>query len=241
MAADIVEIVQDSQSSNHATQPTIAAIVIGSIGLSPLILAFAGMLHEIHYRLLFATKTRSEASTINRWLWVAQVQIHGVVVVAMVLLIIGGINLATATPTSDVSGDEKLRHAGAILIVLVWLGLVQYSGWLLYRCYQSRASVRQSVLKFVKWNLVAGLIIGIRVIYAVVYTFDTSDTAINPVTGSLAVKVVLTVAVTLAAVLAMAFAGWVSRDAPKYRRIAVAQEQEESSYPMMKTGSPTVE
>jgi hypothetical protein len=199
------------------------------------------MLHEIHYRLLIATKTRSEASTINRWLWVAQVQVHSVVVVAMVLLIIGGIQLATATSTSDVSGDEKLRHAGAILLVLVWLGLVQYSGWLVYRCYQSRASMRPSLLKFAKWVLAAGLIIGIRVIYAVIYTFDPSDTAISPVTGSLAVKVVLTVTVTLTAVLAMTFAGWVTRDAPKYRRIAVAQEQEESSYPMMKTVSPSVE
>jgi hypothetical protein len=159
----------------------------------------------------------------------------------MVLLIIGGIHIATATPTTNISGDEKLRHAGAVLILLVWLGLVQYSGWLFYRCRQSLASLRPSVLKLAEWTMLAGLIIGIRVIYAVVYTFDPSDTAISPVTGSIAVKAVLTVAATLAAVLAMTCAGWTSRDAPMYRQSAFAEEQEsESSDPMIPTVTPNV-
>ena len=199
------------------------------------------MLHEIHYRLLLATKTRSKVSTTNRWLWTAQIQIHGLVAAAMVLFIIGGIHIATATPTMNISGDEKLCHAGAILILVVWLGLVQYSGWLLYQCRQSLTSLRPSVLKLAKWTLLAGLIIGIRVIYAVVYTFDPSDTAISPVTGSIAVKAVLTVAVTLAAVIAMTFAGWTTRDAPMYRQYTLAEEQDRESHdPMIPRVTPNI-
>ena len=97
------------------------------------------------------------------------------------------------------------------------------------------------MLKLAKWTLLAGLIIGIRVIYAVVYTFDPSDTAISPVTGSIAVKAVLTVAVTLAAVIAMTFAGWTTRDAPMYRQYTLAEEQDRESHdPMIPRVTPNI-
>jgi len=43
-----------------------------------------------------------------------------------------------------------------------------------------------------------------------VYTLDHADTAINPITGSFAIRVVLVVAVQFLAVMAMMNGGWMS-------------------------------
>ncbi len=41
----------------------------------------------------------------------------------MVLLIVGAIQLAMAT-------SKKLRSGGAIVLAVLWVGLLQYGGWL---------------------------------------------------------------------------------------------------------------
>src|ERR1700761_3798457 len=89
IAADIVELAQGTQVDNSTAKPTIAAIVIGSIGLSPLLLALAGMAHDLPPPVPLATKTAAKAKSVRRWMVVAQVQIHAVIIVGMVLLIIG--------------------------------------------------------------------------------------------------------------------------------------------------------
>jgi len=54
--------------------------------------------------------------------------------------------------------------------------------------------------------------VGIRSIYSVVYTFDHSSTALNPVTGSFAVKLILVVLVQLLAAAALIVGGYRARD-----------------------------
>jgi hypothetical protein len=60
------------------------------------------------------------------------------------------------------------------------------------------------------WTLVALLFGGAKVVYSSVYTLDHTDTAINPINGSFAIKVVLVVGVQLFAAVAMVIGGWMS-------------------------------
>jgi hypothetical protein len=60
--------------------------------------------------------------------------------------------------------------------------------------------------------VVAALFIGVRDIYGVVYVFDKKDAKLNPITGSLWVKVIFIVLAQLGAVLGMAISGWISRN-----------------------------
>ena len=79
IVADIVSVVDETKSSGNG-QPSIAAAVLRSIGLSPLMLSLAGFLHEIHHYLLIITANSDKAEKrTKRWMWFAQFQIHGVV------------------------------------------------------------------------------------------------------------------------------------------------------------------
>ena len=204
--ADIVQIAE----RNHTGPPTIAVVVLGSIGLSPLMLAVAGFLHEIHHYLLLSTTTsHKKLKSTSRWLWFAQVQIHAIVATGMILVIIGSVSLIKAKTQKEVNDNNALRSAGAVILLVLWLGLLLYSLWLLYRASKNIGT--RVLWQLSAWTLAAVTFVGVKVTYAVVYTFDHQDVDINPVTGTIAVKTVLVVGVSLLAVLAMVVGGWKSR------------------------------
>ena len=206
IVADIVQIVDDNSKS--ALAPTI----LNSIGLTPLMLALAGMLHEIHfYTLPASNSSHTRVKTINKWLWFVQIHIHTICAVGMVLLIIGGVHIATASSTSEVDSGQKLRIAGAMILLVLWMALLKYSLWLNWRVGQLRLKVSGDLSPFGTWCAIAAGVIGIKVIYMVVYSFD-HDPALNPNTGSFAVKVVINVLVSLFAAVFLAIGGWKSRD-----------------------------
>jgi hypothetical protein len=191
--------------NNNATTPSITTSILSSIGLSPLLLAISGILHELHHYL-----HQASAKKTSRWLLFIQIQIHTISTVGMILLIIGSVNLAEAKSASDANAAYKLREAGAVLWFVTWLGLVQYIAWLFFRYRGVKIEIPRSTAALRNWTLVALLFAGAKVVYAAVYTLDHADAAINPVTGSFAIKVVLVVGVQFFAVLAMVVGGWMS-------------------------------
>jgi len=213
IAAAICQLI-DNKNNNTATTPSRATIILSSIGLSPLLLAASGILHELHHYLLLASATTSP-SKMSRWPLFIQIQIHTLCTVGMILLILGSIHLADAKSTSDANAAYKLRSAGAVLWFVTWLGLIQYIAWLFFRFHrvqqQEKKNNYRSTTALRNWTMVALLFGGAKVVYAAVYTLDHADTAINPVTGSFAIKVVLVVGVQSFAVVAMIVGGWLSR------------------------------
>lgn len=213
IVADIIDIVDDSKSGGA---PSMAAIIVGSIGLSPLILALAGFLHEAHIYLIRGTASTKVARTRIRRTWIAQLQFHTVTMVGMILLIIGNIHLGSATNTSEVNSANTLRKVGAVLILIIWVGLFHYAGAMLFWIRQKASTLSHEVLDLTRWSMFASILVGVKVIYVMVYVFDPEDKAINPYDGSFAVKVVLTVVIGLAAVLILTIGGWETRAITKH-------------------------
>lgn len=220
IVADILQIAQQNSTTSSGS-PSIASIVLSSLGISPLLLAIAGFLHEIHHQLLTNTASFSfsnQRSTI-RWMWFAQVQWHAVCAAGIVLIIVGSVNLFSHAKTQtqeDVRHDDTLRSAGAVILAVLWLTLVSYCLWL---NVQARKKVaRRSVRNLAACTLVAAAFVGVKVLYAVVYTFDHEDLDLNPVTGSFAVKVVFGVGVMVAAVVMMVVGGWMSLGFAKQKK-----------------------
>lgn len=209
IAAAICQLIDN----NNTATPSIATAILSSIGLSPLLLAVSGILHELHhYLLLQASSTNADNEKKSRWPLFIQIQIHTICTVGMTLLIIGSVHLAEAKSSSGANAAYKLRSAGAVLWFVTWLGLMQYIAWFFfrYRRMQQETKSFRSTILLRNWTLVALLFGGAKVVYAAVYTLDHADTAINPINGSFAIKVVLVVGVQLFAAVAMVIGGWMS-------------------------------
>lgn len=212
IAAAICQLI-DKKNNNTVTTASRATIILSSIGLSPLLLAASGILHELHHYLLLVSATTSP-SKMSCWPLFIQIQIHTLCTVGMILLILGSVHLAEAKSSSEADAAYKLRSAGAVLWFVTWLGLMQYIAWLFFRFHRVQQQEKKnyrSTTVLRNWTLVALLFGGAKVVYAAVYTLDHADTAINPVTGSFAIKVVLVVGVQFFAVVAMVVGGWLSR------------------------------
>jgi hypothetical protein len=212
IAAAISQLVNnDNDNSNDPTATlSLTTAVLSSIGLSPLILAMSGILHELHHYLHQASAATNGKKNKSRWPLFLQVQIHTICTVGMVLLILGSIHLAEAKSASDANAAYKLRSAGAVLWFVTWLVLVQYIAWLYFRYRGIQDKTSRSTTALRNWTLVALLFGGAKVVYAAVYTLDHADAAINPITGSFAIKVVLVVGMQFGAALAMTVGGWMS-------------------------------
>lgn len=218
IVADIVSLLP---ANRDAASPTIASIVLSSIGLSPLLLALSGFLHEAHVRLVTVTHSFAQLKKTKRWLWFIQIQIHGTAVLGMVLAIIAGIKLYSAQTTltaDEAHTDEKLRSAGTVILFVVWAFMFQYSFYLVYIAQQVRVSSSGNidVLPMVAWIKIALVFAGLRCVSLLIYAFDKADTQFNPITGALWVKVIFVFLATLGAVAGMCISGWVSRNIARH-------------------------
>lgn len=214
IAADIVSLLP---SNRDATHPTIAAAILSSIGLSPLLLALSGFLHESHVRLVEVTQGAGQVRKTKRWLWFIQIQIHGTSVLGMVLAIVAALKLVPSGTTiteSEYHTDEKLRSAGAVILMVVWAFLAQYALYLIYvaRNVRKSSSGRINFTPMLTWLAFAVPAAGLRCVSLILYAFDNKDTELNPMTGALWVKVIFIFLATLGAVVNMCISGWVSRN-----------------------------
>ena len=213
IVSDILFIAQ-----RNRTTPSTAVSIVSSIGLSPLLLALAGLIHEQHVYLVNATCPPDRAKTVKRWLWVAQAFFHTGAVAGIGIVIAGTVNLIddlepkSGATSNDIKKDENLREAGSIVLLVVWINLLAYAIWLCKTIVSRRSPVRSTLRWFSLSIVVAATFVGVRALYGVVYSFDHNDATLNPVTGSFAVKLVLIVLVQLLAVMSLVAGAWKTKD-----------------------------
>jgi hypothetical protein len=214
IVADIVSLLPANQD---ATRPQLSTAVLSSVGLSPIMLALIGFIHEAHVYLVTANHSVPQARKTKRWLWFAQLQFHAIAILGMVLVIIGSINLVSSTTpltAAQTNRNDKLRSAGALILLLFWAVLGQYSLYVMHLARRIRPTSIGSVAvgQLTRCIILAVPFVGLRCIYSVLYTFKHTESTLNPFTGALWVKVVFVVLAPLGAVLGMSVGGWLSRE-----------------------------
>ncbi|RHZ53566.1 uncharacterized protein CDV56_103643 [Aspergillus thermomutatus] len=173
-----------------------AASIISSVGLSPLLLATAGILHEArHYRIHSLDKKME---------WVCVLSYHMFVVAGVALTAAGSAKLQTHEQPLDKAA--KIAKAGIAILAVAWGVLVAWTGVSFAAPRGRNSSLTRAgtlLLGTVCFSLV---FVGVRVFYSLA-ALCTERAALNPVTGSLAIRVVLGFLPEVIATLAYVFAG----------------------------------
>ncbi|KAL2022921.1 hypothetical protein VTK56DRAFT_4136 [Thermocarpiscus australiensis] len=204
----------------------VAANIISSVGLSPLLLATAGILHEArHYRIQPLDKKTE---------WTSVLAYHMLVVAGVALTAAGSAKLQEHKQPLDKA--EKMTKAGIAILTVAWGILVAWTG-LSFTAPRGRnfslTRVGTVLLTAVAFSLV---FIGIRVFYSLA-ALCTQRASLNPVTGSLAIRVVLGFLPEVIAALAYIFAGFKTQGAALLARV---EEEEMVSVPPKPRAQPWV-
>ncbi|KAL7928225.1 hypothetical protein V8C35DRAFT_333375, partial [Trichoderma chlorosporum] len=146
----------------HGSQKGEAAVILNSIGLSPLLLAIAGILHEAR---------RAVNPRLNRRLDILlELKFHALVNLGMILIIMALVKLMNGDP---VSKSKNLLNIGSALSCVAW-GLVTL--WAVWSNSMARDQASYSSMQTVKNGkiLIKGVFValpfvGIRLIYGVVF------------------------------------------------------------------------
>ncbi|EPS27172.1 hypothetical protein PDE_02115 [Penicillium oxalicum 114-2] len=195
-----------------------AANIISSVGLSPLLLATAGLLHEgREFRIQHLDKKME---------WVSALAYHMLVVAGVALTAAGSAKLQAHQEPIDKA--DKMVKAGISILTVAWVALV---GWTGLSFHAPRG--RNSQLAAAGTVLLAAVVfalsfIGLRVIYTLV-ALCTQKPSLNPVTGSLAIRVVLSFLPEVIATLAFILSGFQTIRAPQLARLS--QEDNSSLSP----------
>lgn len=182
-------------AGEHGT-PSTTALIITEIGLSPLILGIAGIIHEWAKTIgLLQTDERKK-------LGLASILLYH-------LLVVGGtaiyaIGASDAAKPSQENHSKGLWDAGVIVLTLLWLGLCGVFG------FMARWHRRDASRALFSSILVSLPLLGVRLIYQCVATFDSGSPTLNPVTGNIALRVVLQFLPGAFILLFMVIAGIVS-------------------------------
>ncbi|KAL6897689.1 hypothetical protein GGI43DRAFT_99484 [Trichoderma evansii] len=184
-----------------------SAGIISSVGLSPLLLAAFGILQEA--RAYYSDPLEKMVK------WAVVLLFHVNVTTGVAILAVGASNQESSdVKSSDASKDASLVKVGIALLTLSWAFIVIGSVWTLARPAKfpmSKSSI--AVGTKLLWSvLVSNIFSGIRVIYALV-ALVTQDKSLNPVTRSLAIRVILSLIPELISVLAFIVAGLLTRNA----------------------------
>ncbi|KAL7783810.1 hypothetical protein V8C37DRAFT_35071 [Trichoderma ceciliae] len=184
-----------------------SANIISSVGLSPLLLATSGILHEA--RIYTCRDTLN-----NKKEWGFVLLFHLVVTSGIAILATGASKLQSSHPEPI---DGSLVKAGIALLTLSWVLVVAASLWTLAHLRKSVKQTPASAGIKLLWSaLFSEIFTGIRVIYALVqFVKPNASLSLN---GPLAVRVVLTLLPELISVLAFLTAGILTRN--------IAQEAE---------------
>ncbi|KPM36553.1 hypothetical protein AK830_g10012 [Neonectria ditissima] len=185
-----------------------SAGLISSIGLSPLLLAAAGILHEARvYR--FPQLDR-------KWEWIRVALYHLVVTGGLALVAAGASHLQDSDPAPS---DATLAKAGLGILVLAWTIL---AGWACLSLRSSSVVVDAGVRRrptdperagtMLLYSVLFSVVfIGIRLIYTLV-AMTSGSGSLNPGSASLAVQVCLTMLPELLAALAFLAVGVCTRN-----------------------------
>ncbi|PTB42441.1 uncharacterized protein TrAFT101_008465 [Trichoderma asperellum] len=186
-----------------------SAGIISSVGLSPLLLAASGILQEA--RAYYSDPLSKKMK------WAAVLVFHGIVTTGVALLAVGASNLDSSdAKSSDASTNASLVKVGIALLTLSWAIIAIVSVWTLARpatCSKSKSATAAGT-KLLWSVLVSNVFSGIRVIYALV-ALVTQDKSLSLLTGSLTIRVILSLIPELISVLAFITAGLFTRNAAR--------------------------
>jgi len=184
-------------SAHNEHKFSASGAILDSVGLSPLLLASAGFLHELKgYR----TTTTSEKQLV----FIEVAVIHFGAMTGVALAAVGASNLTKAGATeADINSAHRLQEIGSVILLITWAVL----GYLSFQLYRSLGATE----KFGNLMVAAYPFVGIRAVYSVVYAFDHSP-AVNPITGGFAIKFILIFLVQLITVMLLLSVGFLTRD-----------------------------
>ncbi|GIJ92532.1 hypothetical protein Asppvi_001810 [Aspergillus pseudoviridinutans] len=204
----------------------IAANIISSVGLSPLLLATAGILHEArHYRNQPLDKKME---------WVSVLAYHMLVVAGVALTAAGSAQLQEHKQPIDKA--EKIAKAGISILAVAWGILVAWTGFSFTAPRGRNFSLTRAGTVLITAVAFSLVFIGIRVFYSLA-ALCTQRASLNPVTGSLAIRVVLGFLPEVIAALAYIFAGMKTQGAAL---LAHVEEEEMVSVPPKPRAQPWV-
>ncbi|KAK8062158.1 hypothetical protein PG997_014255 [Apiospora hydei] len=196
-----------------------SASLIANIGLSPLLLAASGILHEGRaYYVADGANKKTE--------WLLVLVFHAIVAPGVALLAAGasGLQSATATKTDLVLvsvGIALLTAAWVVLCIWTALSFLPSSSFVFGRRRQgttkvmmdktSPAAAARGYGTKILWGVAAALtFIGIRVFYSLV-ALTTRLAYLSPSTGALSIRVVVVFLPELVACLILIVAGFMTR------------------------------
>ncbi|KAL6790918.1 hypothetical protein J3E68DRAFT_411628 [Trichoderma sp. SZMC 28012] len=146
----------------HGNQKGEAAVILNSIGLSPLLLAISGILHEAR---------RAVNPRLNRRLdIILEIKYHGLVQLGMILIILALVKLMNGDP---VSKSKTLLNIGSALSAIAWALVTLWAVWSNHMVRQySSYSTMQTVDNgriLIKGVFIALPFVGIRLVYGLVF------------------------------------------------------------------------
>ncbi|ROW10382.1 hypothetical protein VMCG_02020 [Cytospora schulzeri] len=179
-----------------------SASIISSVGISPLLLAACGILHEARaYRAINLLQKPFE---------VIIVTVFHMFVTGGLALVAAGASALQNHHSSAATALRSLRllQAGMAILTVSWVLLVLCavaSAWPLRKAERNAVLFRDGTILLL--SVIFSLIfIGIRVLYSLV-AFSTQKPYLNPATGSLTIRVLLSFLPELIATCSFIFAG----------------------------------
>ncbi|KAI3325439.1 hypothetical protein HD806DRAFT_447913 [Xylariaceae sp. AK1471] len=187
------------------------AALVANIGLSPLLLSTCGILHESRAYLFPKRRRVLEIAGI--------VVFHQLVAAAIALVAAGASNLSDITENHNsqpdaISKNQTLVKVGEVLLLLAWLAVTVLAGFTAARVYNGRSKAGDFLIggrTLVCAVALAMPFLGIRLLTSLVYFF-TDDPVLNPVTGSVGLKVGLEIIEELVVSLVYIVAGLKTRN-----------------------------
>ncbi|OBT48967.1 hypothetical protein VE00_00669 [Pseudogymnoascus sp. WSF 3629] len=208
-ALNLALINSPTSSSLH-----IAYSITNSVGLSPLLLASLGLLN----RAIESIERRAKSVTVTpRHLRLIQL----LIMIALILAIVGAVNLNDAKTDSDLHQAKTLVQAGVGLFIAGYVILCLATARVLFAISSAESGERRLIPA-----LAAALpFLLIRVVYAGVGAFG-NNAKFNAVTGSDAIFLVMVVLMELAVVLIFEGVGITLKAIPKEERGKVGDYME---------------
>lgn len=185
--------------------PSATAIIIVQVGVSPLLLGLAGVVHE--YAKLSGLMTTRRAQTTAT---IVDVAYHLAVIAAIAVYAVGASGSFKQPPPENA---QTLYEAGVILVLALFLALCMTFAVLVWKT----RSVR--IARALVWPIAISLVLMlIRIIYSSVAAFNQNDPAFNPVTGRIVYQIVLIFLPGALIVAAMVTGGVMTTDVEAFDR-----------------------
>ncbi|GIK03832.1 hypothetical protein Aspvir_007907 [Aspergillus viridinutans] len=185
------------------------AKIISSVGISPMLLALDGILHE--------ARVYRNRNLDKRLEYAFMAFVHVVVATGVAMVGTGAGGLAGEHPKAS---DQTNLDVGMALLEACWAILTIWALWTLKDCSEKTIPGVMEGEMLLHGVLLATVFVGIRVLYGLIAE-STQKQNLNPVAGSLAIRTVLGLLPELITTLILVFVGFRTRHIGRYNRRVV--------------------